>query len=206
MMKTKEKIKNRSRALFNSKGFKNVTLREVAKELSISYGNVTYHFKTKYQLILSLYEDMLRETEEILQTLDFDHLLFGMLDAPNITFEISKKYLFLYVDFIEIKRSYLDLSERLERDNNSRKQQYLLLLQQLRTQGILREDLTDSDLDYLMDLSGAMRTFFFINLTPSELAHKNLKHKYVAYVNRLVFPYLSKEGVKQYQLYLEKDR
>ena len=72
-MKTKEKIKNTARELFNSKGFKNVTLREVAKELSISYGNITYHFKTKKQLIFCLYEDMLKETEEIIKTFDYNN-------------------------------------------------------------------------------------------------------------------------------------
>ncbi|WP_298759520.1 TetR/AcrR family transcriptional regulator [uncultured Psychroserpens sp.] len=202
-MKTKDKIKNTSRELFNSKGFKNVTLREVAKELSISYGNVTYHFKTKNQLILCLYQDMLKDTGEIINTFDYNNLLIGILDAPKITFEISIKYLFFYVDFIEIKRSYSDLSLMIEQDNSSRKKRYLQILKQLKIQGVLRDELTDNDLDYLMDLSGAMRTFFFINLNPNDFFYKGLKTKYVVYVNNLIFPYLSAEGMKQYRSHLE---
>lgn len=198
-MKTKDKIKNASRKLFNNKGFKNVTLREVANELSISYGNVTYHFKTKQQLILCLYEDMLKETKEIIKTFDSDNLFTGILDAPKITFEISMKYLFFYVDFIEIKRSYPNLSLKLEEDNSSRKKGYLQILKQLKAQGILRDELTDNDLDYLMDLSGAIRTFFFINLNPNDFFNKDLKNKYIAYVNNLILPYLTTEGMKQYK-------
>jgi AcrR family transcriptional regulator len=202
-MKTKNKIKNISRALFNSKGFKNVTLREVAKELSISYGNVTYHFKTKNQLIFCLYEDMLKETEEIIKTFDFSDLFKGILEAPKITFKISIKYMFFYTDFVEVKRSFPDLSLRLEQDNEFRKKGYLQILKQLKTQGILRDELTDNHLDYLMDLSGAMRTFFFINLNPDEFIDHKLENRYVVYVNNLIFPYLTNEGIKKYKSYLE---
>lgn len=200
-MKTKEKIKHTARELFNLKGFKNVTLREVAKTLDISYGNVTYHFKNKHQLILSLYEDMLQETTEILKSFDHGNLFKGILDAPNITFNISMKYLFFYVDFAEIKRSYTDLSSRVEQDNTNRKKGYLLILQQLQIQGLLRKELTDKDLDYLMELSGAMRTFFFINLQPKNFSDPDLKDRYVAYVNNLLFPYLAPPGVEKYNTF-----
>ena len=63
-MKTKDKIKIKATELFNNKGFKNVTLREVAKALGISYGNVTYHFKTKKEVIKD--EDGFEEESETL--------------------------------------------------------------------------------------------------------------------------------------------
>ncbi|MCT4580004.1 MAG: TetR/AcrR family transcriptional regulator [Flavobacteriales bacterium] len=203
-MKTKNKIKQLSRELFNKKGFKNVTLREVADELSISYGNVTYHFKTKELLIVSLYEDMLQETIEILKTFDSSNLFASILDAPTITFELSIKYLFFYVDFVEIRRDYPALASRLEQDNSSRKKGYLQILKQLQVQGLLREELNDNDLDYLMNLSGAMRTFFFINLTPNDFLAKGLKERYVSYVNHLIFPYLTANGVKRYEMHTNK--
>ena len=202
-MKTSEKIKHTARELFNSNGFKNVTLREVAKTLSISYGNVTYHFKTKHQLILELYEDMLLETSDILKTFDFKNLLKGIVEAPKITFEISMKYLFFYVDFKEIKRSYAGISERIDQDNAKRKKGYLHILQQLQIQGILRKDLDEMDLDYLMELSGAIRTFFFINLPPERFSDANLKQQYVKYLNHLLYPYLSPKGIKAYNSYLD---
>ncbi len=197
-MKTKTKIIDVSRDLFNRKGFRNVTLREVAQELNISYGNVTYHFKTKHELIVCLYEEMLLETKEIIRTLNFDNLLSGLLEAPKTTFDISLKYLFFYVDFIEIKRSYIDLAERLEQDNSSRKTEYLQILHHLKSQGLLRKELTNNDLEYLMELSGAMRTFFFIKLKSSDFFSSNLKYRYVSYINKLIYPYLSKQGLEMY--------
>ena len=201
-MKTKNKIKVKATELFNSKGFKNVTLREVAKELGISYGNVTYHYKTKKDVIVSLYEDMLVETKDILQTFDQSNLFKGILEAPKLTFQISMKYLFFYVDFVEVKRSYTELAIQIEKDNEERKFGYLFLLQQLQKEGILREELTRSDLDYLMNLSGAMRTFFFINLDPDNFNDVDLETNYVRYVNQLVYPYLTQKGIEKYKEYL----
>lgn len=201
-MRTKDKIKIKATELFNNKGFKNVTLREVAKELDISYGNVTYHFKTKKEVIELLYEDMLAETKQILQTFDMNNLFKGILEAPKLTFQISMKYLFFYVDFIEVKRSYVELASRIEKDNEERKSGYLLLLNQLQKEGVLREELTQSDLDYLMNLSGAMRTFFFINLDPDHFNDVDLETKYVNYVNQLVYPYLTQKGIEKYKEYI----
>lgn len=200
-MKTKEKIKQVALALFNTKGFKNVTLREIAKTLAISYGNVTYHFENKHRLILSLYEDMLTETEAIFSTLNEKDLLTSLLQAPKHSFDISIKFLFFYVDFVEIKRTYTDISSRLEQDNTARKTAYLSLLQTLQADEFLRLDLTDQDLDYLMELSGAMRTFFFINLNPEQFSDPALKTKYVQYVNRLIFPYLTAKGMVTYKAF-----
>ncbi|NVK52263.1 MAG: TetR/AcrR family transcriptional regulator [Flavobacteriaceae bacterium] len=201
-MKTKDKIKTKAIELFNSKGFKNVTLREVAKELDISYGNVTYHFKTKKEVIELLYEDMLAETKQILQTFDMSNLFKGVLEAPKLTFQIAMKYLFFYVDYVEVKRSYIKLAIRIEKDNEERKFGYLLLLNQLQKKGVLRGELTQSDLDYLMNLSGAMRTFFFINLHPDNFNDVDLEKKYVNYVNQLVYPYLTQKGIEKYKEYL----
>jgi len=198
-MKTKDKIKTKATELFNKKGFTNVTLREVAKALNISYGNVTYHYKTKNELILALYEDMLAETKAILESFNPENLFLGLLEAPKQTFKISIKYLFFYVDYVEVRRQYKDLYLRVEKDNALRKTQYLSILQLLQNQGILREDLTLEDLNYLMDLSGGMRTFFFINLLPEEFNTPNLEEQYISYVNQLVFPYLSGKGLEEYK-------
>ncbi len=177
---------------------RNVTLRDVSKELGISYGNVTYHFKSKQVLLEELYQDMLVETKQIMSTLDVDNLLEGILLAPRYSFKVSMKFLFFYVDYVELRRKYSELFKRAEKDNELRKAGYLQLLLKLQSDGILRGNLTPDDLDYLMDLSGSMRTFFFINLTPEEFELPDLEEKYVSHINRLLIPYLSDLGLKMY--------
>ena len=203
-MKTRDKIKAKATELFNVKGVKNVTLREVAKTLDISYGNVTYHFKTKGHLLMDLYEEMVKETSGIMQTFDMQNIFAGILNAPKQTFAISMKYLFFYVDYVEIRRNYTEIYSRVESDNAARKTGYLQILNLLQTQGILRQELTENDLNYLMDLSGAMRTFFFINLHPERFTDPDLEHDYIYYVNQLVYPYLTPKGIELYHAYTTK--
>ena len=200
-MKTKELVKRKAMELFNRNGVRNVTLREVAKALDKSYGNITYHFKTKNDLILELYEDMKEETQEILNAFDPQNLLSGILDAPRTTFAISMKYLFFYVDYVEIRRNFEAVYARVEADIELRKQGYLQVLQLLQTKELLREDLTHDDLDYLMDLSGAMRTFFFLNLSPKSFTDPALEDHYIRYMNKLLFPYLTHKGIQEYMAF-----
>lgn len=47
----KENIMDTARELFNEKGFHDTCMRDIASELHISVGNLTYHFKKKEDLI-----------------------------------------------------------------------------------------------------------------------------------------------------------
>jgi len=48
---TKEKILNTARDLFNNDGYNRVSMRDIANELHMSVGNLTYHFKKKEDLV-----------------------------------------------------------------------------------------------------------------------------------------------------------
>ena len=200
-MNTKDQIKSAALNLFNKKGIRNVTLREVADHLERSYGNITYHFKNKGLLITAIYLGMLEELAAIGVAIRQDNssLLTSLLKAPQFTFDLSLKYLFLYVDFVEIYRSYPDLAQLINQQNEKRKKIWLKTLQQLQKEQLLRPDLDDSDLDYLMELSGAMRTYFFLKLSTDILTASSLKSNYVQSVNQLLKPYLTKAGLKVYQ-------
>lgn len=198
-MNTKKLIKQAGLELFNREGISTITLRHVAKTLNKSYGNITYHYNTKELLILAIYQDMTGELKKIGTKLQaVKNPFYSIFDAPKLTFDLSLQYLFLFKDYIEIKRKYPAIFQAIELSNNERKkgfQQLLLLLQQ---QGFFNADLTKDDFDYLMELSGAMRTFFFLNLSTTEYASPNLKGKYLNYTNRLILPYLTSKGKKEY--------
>ncbi|WP_108808141.1 TetR/AcrR family transcriptional regulator [Aquimarina spinulae] len=200
-MNIKDIIKGKALELFNAKGVMNVTLREVAKELNKSYGNITYHYRTKNCLITALYNDMMIETKTIAISFSNSNLFYEILDAPKKTFKISMKYLFFYVDYIEIKRNFSTVFINFEKNNDIRKVFYKSILEQLQDQGIIRAELNTKDLDYLMELSGAIRTFFFLNLSSEKFLDKELENQYVEYVNRLLIPYLTSNGLEQYNTY-----
>lgn len=57
-MGTKDKILEKSVELFNSQGVNSVGVREIARALEISPGNMSYHFPKKEDIILALMEKM----------------------------------------------------------------------------------------------------------------------------------------------------
>lgn len=54
-MGTKTKILDTSLRLFNKNGVQNVSMRDIADEVSISPGNLTYHFRKREEIVLNLY-------------------------------------------------------------------------------------------------------------------------------------------------------
>jgi len=194
-MKTKEKIKETGRELFNKKGLKNVTLRDIAKELGKSYGNITYHFRTKEILLLEIYQDMNEELMQLRKPIEEDEeLLEYILNLPGYSFELTLKYLFFTMDFNEIKRTFPSVFSKMKLLNNYRKGSWFELLLQLYNGKYLREDLEESDLNYLMFLSGSVRSAYFQYFESSEINKKD----YIDYVNLLLKPYLSPKGLKVY--------
>lgn len=191
-MRTKDLIKAKGLKLFNKEGIQNVTLRDVAASLKKSYGNITYHYPNKETLVSELYDDMLVELNEISeQMVEQKDVFSAILKAPEFTFELTIKYIFLFKDLTEIRRTFPELAKRIDQSNKLRKEALIGVLRFLQAQEILRPDLDDKDLDYIMELSGAMRTMFFIQHDVSIKPDKQVKADYVDYVNRLLKPYLS---------------
>lgn len=52
--------------LFNEKGIDSVTTRDIAKELKISLGNLTYYFPTKMDIVLALAQQLAVAVDEAL--------------------------------------------------------------------------------------------------------------------------------------------
>lgn len=58
MKNTKQKIQDTAIELFNEKGYSNVSLREIAKKVGTTIGNLTYHYKRKEDLIIAIVSDL----------------------------------------------------------------------------------------------------------------------------------------------------
>lgn len=102
MKDTRNNIIDTAIDLFNQQSVGNVRVQDIAKASDISPGNLTYHFRTKKELMQGVYDYMKIELAE----LNFGDFLFK--DAID-TLEITKTYLrfqikyrFFYRDIMEI--------------------------------------------------------------------------------------------------------
>lgn len=84
-VKTKAKIIEAAGRLFTQRGFKGVTVRDIAKEANVHLGALNYHFRTKNALYREVLLDACRSSvlseknQEILNKLEPENALFQII-------------------------------------------------------------------------------------------------------------------------------
>lgn len=185
--------------MFNKTGIKSVSLRDIAKEIGISYGNLTYHYPNKENIITWLCVQMMEELDEVNKVIRNGSSSFeSMLKSPELSFDVLYKYLFLFQDVVEITRNYPSISTMLKQIINSGKADHFNLINELKEQGLFRLDIGESEINYLLDIQADLKNMFFMNLADAEKAHL-LKSDYINYVNGLFYPYLTPKGLRLYE-------
>lgn len=188
---------NQARELFNQHGIMQITLRDVAAALNKSYGNITYHFAGKAELLTALiheYEIGMANIGAAFVT--HDNLFAQLLQAPLLSFEVEFQYRFLLNDFLEIQRNFPELLLQTQNRQQERMTAYLQWLQKLQHDGYLRPELPEAQLRMLMKLSGLLRTFFFMQINTA-LPLTTLKKQYHHELNALLWPYLTPGGQQE---------
>lgn len=86
-MLTREKILESALELFNSKGYANVGVREIARILNISPGNLSYHFPKKEDILFGLLENFSSVNNQ-------QYAWFAEVETTNLNFLILMEKIF----------------------------------------------------------------------------------------------------------------
>lgn len=106
-MKTKEKILETARILFNKHGISAISSKSIAEEMGISYGNLCYHFPKKDDIILQLYLNMQKNVDKQFKSIKEEVInLEFMLSRLKILFEEIYKYKFIYLGITKVVRHF----------------------------------------------------------------------------------------------------
>jgi AcrR family transcriptional regulator len=103
---TKPYILDRALRLFNKNGFVNVRLQHIADYGSISVGHLAYHFNHKDCIVEALYDELKQAQETSLFEFRMAHLFEEIDRQLRDIFNCQKKYLFFYLDTLEVLRAY----------------------------------------------------------------------------------------------------
>lgn len=132
--RTRERILELALRLFNDLGEPNVTTSAIAEELSISPGNLYYHFRNKEDIINALFEKFEREIDQL-------------LDAPErrqVEFEDAWLFLHLLLEAVWRHRFiYRDLNDLLSRNRRLEMHFRSILERKIRTAKVLCAKLAD---------------------------------------------------------------
>jgi len=185
--------------MFNRAGIKSVSLRDIAKEIGISYGNLTYHYPNKENIITWLCVQMMEELDKANKVIrNGNSTLETVIKSPELAFDVLYKYLFLFQDSVEITRNYASISVMLKQLISAGKADHFNLYNALKEQGLFRLDIGESEINYLLDIQADLKNMFFMNLADNE-NRKSLKQDYIYYVNGLIYPYLTNKGLKLFE-------
>ena len=135
---TRQRILEASRRLFNKKGYAATTLTEIARDVGISQGNLTYHFPTKKDLLATLKEEAQRRTQdrrsESASTSSVDDYLDKVVATTRIVWE--NRFLFRDKSQFEAALAVSENDPDLEADFD----ELYALLTRLEKDGMLRDD------------------------------------------------------------------
>lgn len=102
----KEVVIRQALSLFNTNGFVNVRLQQIADAAEISVGHMAYHFKNKEAILAAIYA-LLSERQRIHLTEFRVVPLFEDIDRQiKSTFELQRDFIFFYQDMLEIMRGF----------------------------------------------------------------------------------------------------
>lgn len=107
----REEILETARKLFAQEGFNNVSMRDIARVLGVSVGNVTYYFKKKEELFETAVLDRAQNPQPLTDPSDMMQLneLFWELSGT----QISNAYYFLhYTQLAQISPRVYDIQQQ----------------------------------------------------------------------------------------------
>jgi len=96
--KTKDKIVNAAKPLFNEEGFGAPSLYQLSQQLGMSRGNLTYYFKDKDALLQTIVEEMWSKYETLMARTT-QQPTWDSTNASTLEFhELQKEYGFIFFD------------------------------------------------------------------------------------------------------------
>ncbi|MFV0237306.1 MAG: TetR/AcrR family transcriptional regulator [Flavobacteriales bacterium] len=191
MVKSKEKILEKSSELFLSIGVKAITMDDVASSLCMSKKTLYNHFQTKKVLIKETLTYFFSCIDQIIEEIDSCNLnaiekwlivseKISLVDEGNCSLQIKKYYPDI---FEEVQKQQWKMIQRNFRKN----------LSQGMLEGLFRENF-DMDLFIRIYYSSALSIEVHSVFEDINLSYKELKNKFIEFQIRSI---ATKEGVKE---------
>ncbi len=138
-MTTKEKILDTARTLFNEQGIRSTTTRHIATSMSISPGNLHYHFKHTEDVVIALFEQLKKKYDKMMEEVQELSLtqLDDLVPVFDILYDQINNYRFLFIHFVEISSWIPEIKKDYQQLLLQREEQFKNWLDALTKQGVI---------------------------------------------------------------------
>lgn len=202
MNKTKSRILNASRQLFNKKGFSDVTIRMIAAELNMSSGNLNYHYKKREDILEALYFEMVAVFDQRIEDLGKKRPISLMMVKEDVISSLKRMidYRFFWTDLYNLLRLNKKIKEHFLKVYEERKNGTRYLFEVLKSMNLMNEFKFNKESDFLIE---GMITYSNTWLYNSFIYDVEINEKYVeSNAEKLIgmlYPYLTENGKSQYR-------
>jgi AcrR family transcriptional regulator len=171
-MKTRDKIIQASITLFNENGERNVTTNHIAAHLSISPGNLYYHFRNKEDIILSIYEEYARDLllDTFPQVTDESKPLDTIIQYMDAVFQMMMKFRFFYSNLPVLLDKNPNLRDKYVEVQQSIAQRVSELLLSLRAANVIT--FKDEELADIVSILRIINTFWLSFYQTQNIVHE----------------------------------
>src|SRR5688572_10407957 len=150
----REQILDRAVELFNDRGVEYVGIRELAKDLGIKGGNITYYFPTKDDLVVAVAQRLLALNNATVRIPE-DPSLSGYVAMIEQTFLNHYAYRGLFMSMPNMMKQNEKLAAGYVGTTEKERRRVLRgYLEALRDNGLLRDDLKGGELDRAVSFMG----------------------------------------------------
>ena len=208
MSERKEDILNAALELFNKKGIDEVRTRDIAKEIGISLGNLTYYFPTKSDIVFALVQEVSNAIDEAVTqngTKPGKNTLVFYYGQVETIFKTHLKYRFLFGRWGEIISSNPHIQKFAQDFLKLRFDSWKGLNEQLVKEKFASQALVDdsSAHSYVINILALFWhqefSMYFPNLNDKQKVEKALAIFFQSYK-----PYLTKKGLEELTPLLKK--
>ena len=152
MNKTKSRILDASRQLFNKKGFSDVTIRMIAAELNISSGNLNYHYKKRKDILEALYFEVVAVFDQRIENLGKRQInLMTVKEDVISSLKRMIDYRFSWTDLYNLLRLNEKIKEHFLKVYGERKNGTRYLFEVLKSMNLMNEFKFNKERDFLIE-------------------------------------------------------
>lgn len=197
--RTKERILDKAVELFNAQGIVNTSIRNIADALQISPGNITYHFKSKEEIIQHIQERNFSTIQSVLaqsERVGLEHF-DKILDTVMLQ---QKQVRCFFADTMNIVRYYPGVARKLAQNILTNLKTARALFDYFVGQGLLKPEKTEGIYDQLIHSILLVCVSWLKHTTLMATDDINFSEEYFRELLRnMLIPHLTEKGIEAYE-------
>lgn len=205
MADTRQRILDTARELFNAEGLGRVGVREIARAVGISVGNLAYHFPTRDDLVATLVTELSEENQRtIFSALPEDFSLETLYGAATAAMRNMLRFRFVLLSYVEAVRASPDLARLEKRMSAERRRRHDEMLAALVEGGYVKRNALERS-DRLYEQGAMISSGWLTHGTLRGLSDEAAVRHFAKLGCALLEPYCTARGARQMRRILAGD-